>query len=149
MGVFVDDRAQRQRDMFTGGWRTPVRSEKEVTSLHIPLVTALRVCLRPEVVMFHVPNGELRDPRAARKLKAMGTLAGVADLVFVWPPGRILFLELKLPKLKPTPTQLEFAQRALAAGAEYRIAYSVAEALDLVAERGLLKSTVHIGPSRA
>jgi hypothetical protein len=60
-----------------------------------------------------------------------------------------LFLELKLPKLKPTPTQLEFAQRALAAGAEYRIAYSVAEALDLVAERGMLKSTVHIGPSRA
>jgi hypothetical protein len=137
---------EKQRDMFTRRWRTPsaMPSAKEVTALHIPLVGALRLMLRPEVVFFHTPNGELRDPRTARKLRAMGTLPGVADLTFLSPPGRVLFLELKLPGGRPTVSQLEFAQRVQVAGAEYVIVHSIAGALELLAERGLLKSGVRI-----
>jgi hypothetical protein len=136
---------QYQRDLLTGRWRMLAKSGKEVTSLHIPLVMALRLCLRPEVVMFHCPNGELRDPQTARKLKAMGTMPGVADLTFLWPPSRMLFLELKLPSIKPTPAQLDFARRVEAAGAQYCIARSVSEALELLRERGMIRPGIKVG----
>ena len=34
----------------------------------------------PDVVIFAIPNGGSRNPIEAAKLKATGTLAGVADL---------------------------------------------------------------------
>ena len=72
-----------QKDLLTRRWRKVVVPQKEVT-LHIQLVAMLRWCLRPDVIMRHVPNGEHRDPRTAAKLKAMGVLAGSADLEFHW-----------------------------------------------------------------
>ena len=64
----------QQKNLLTGRWRKLVEPQKEVDVLHIPLVSTLRWCLRPDVVWRHVPNGEHRDPRTAAKLKAMGVL---------------------------------------------------------------------------
>ena len=44
----------------------------------------LRWCVRPDVIFRHYPAGEHRDPRTAAKLKAMGVLAGSADLEFFY-----------------------------------------------------------------
>src|SRR5262245_4511119 len=97
--------AQAQRHLFTNRWRRLEPRQLEA-SFHIQLVAILRLALRPDVMMRHVPNGEHRDPRTAAKLKAMGTLPGCADLEFHWAAahGRrhVLHLELKRPGRKQT-----------------------------------------------
>jgi hypothetical protein len=144
-----------QRDLFTRRWRKLAEPAKEVTSLHIPLVAMLRWCVRPDVIWRHVPNGEHRDPRTAAKLKAMGILPGSADLEFFWQRYwqdqeglyselRVLFLELKLPRRKPSEAQDAFALAAKMLGAEYHVATSIDEAINLLGERGLIKSNVEV-----
>jgi hypothetical protein len=53
----------------------------------------------------HVPNGERRDRATAGRLKAMGTMPGVADLL-VWTQGGGHFaIELKAGAGKLSPAQ--------------------------------------------
>ena len=40
----------QQKNLLTGRWRKLVEPQKEVTSLHIPLVSMLRWCVRPDVI---------------------------------------------------------------------------------------------------
>lgn len=47
-------------------------------------------------LLYHVPNGEKRDPITANLLKAKGVVAGVPDLVFHY-RARTYFFELKKP----------------------------------------------------
>lgn len=44
--------------------------------------------------LFHVPNGGNRDPREAAKFKAMGVVAGVSDLIFLY-NSRVYIFEFK------------------------------------------------------
>lgn len=140
-----------QKDLFTKRWRQ-VRKPRalEENHLQIPLVSLLRLSVRPGVLWRHVPNGGARDKSTGAKLKAMGTLAGSADLEFFWkhywedPFGgshshmRGLFMELKLPGRRSSPNQELFAQRITETGGEYHIVTSIRQALDILAERGLL-----------
>lgn len=57
--------------------------------------------------LIHVPNGEKRDKITANKLKAMGVVAGVNDLIFVF-RGRVHWIEMKKPTGKPSPKQKQF-----------------------------------------
>lgn len=41
--------------------------------------------------LFHVPNGGTRDPREAAKFKAMGVVAGVSDLIFLYNSRAYIF----------------------------------------------------------
>ena len=60
---------------------TPSRKTEE-QALHMNCVQWFRKTY-PDVLAFHVPNGEKRDRRTAEKLKRMGVLPGVYDwLVF-------------------------------------------------------------------
>lgn len=86
---------------------------KEVT-FHISAASFLRVALPPEVIFFHVPNGEVRDKATAGKLKAMGVLAGVFDLGFIWPNGQASWLELKVGDNDLSDDQIKFQDRARA-----------------------------------
>ena len=140
----------KQRDLFTRRWRGGnVTPQKEV-AMQIQLVSLLRWCLRPDVTMRHVPNGELRDKRTAAKLKAMGVLAGSADLEFFWKEEimlhnmrhhvfRALFLELKVPGNQLTSEQAAFGTAMKLAGAEYFWTVSIDRAIELLKERGLLR----------
>src|SRR5262245_22497620 len=117
--------AAKQRDLFSRRWRNAVIQEHSERSFQIQLVSILRWCIRADVTWRHVPNVENRDLRTAQKLKAMGTLAGSADLEFFYRSAetpsadaagqrcddaqpstandlrlRILFLELKTDKGK-------------------------------------------------
>lgn len=139
----------RQKDLFTRRWRKLAEpKQKEATALHIPLVAMLRWCIRPDVIWRHVPNGEHRDPRTAAKLKAMGVLAGSADLEFFYHGPRVLFLELKLPGRKCSEAQDGFALATKLLGAEYHVATSIDQAITIVGERGLIRANVEVGGRR-
>src|SRR6516164_8341869 len=133
---------EQQRHLFTGRWRTVSVSTPKEHELQIQFVTLMKWALRPNVIMFHVPNGEVRDKRAAAKLRAMGVLPGVSDLVFMWrdeedqracPCGfRILFLELKRGGGKLTTEQAAFGLQGRTMGADFEVASSIDEALAAV-----------------
>jgi hypothetical protein len=163
-------KSAQQRDLFTRRWRqSAVAPDKEV-AMQIQLVSMLRWCLKPTVIMRHVPNGELRDKRTAAKLKAMGVLPGSADLEFFYssresgtePPDqsngesqstpvvaaphffRALFLELKLPGKTATDQQVEFGLAMRLLGAEYAVVRSIDDAIAELGTRGLIRTDVTV-----
>lgn len=132
----------QQRDMFTKRWRQVPAWKPSELQIQISLVAQLRLICRRDVVYFHVPNGELRDKRTAAKLKAMGELPGVADLVFVWCDGGVLknlYLELKARKRTMTPEQVVFCDRVIDAGADYHCVDNIDDALEILRAHGLLQ----------
>lgn len=64
-----------------------------------------------EIIHFHVPNGGTRDKREGARLKAMGTLAGVHDLIILLDEGRTIFVELKTGGGKQSPAQKAFDEK--------------------------------------
>ncbi len=58
-------------------------------------------------LLFHVPNGEKRDPITANKLKAMGVVAGIPDMIFLY-RKRAYFFEFKADiRDKPSKAQVK------------------------------------------
>jgi VRR-NUC domain len=49
----------------------------------------------PDVLIFAVPNGGLRSPSEAARMKWTGTVAGIPDLVIIRPGGAAHFIEMK------------------------------------------------------
>ena len=133
-----------QRDLFTKRYRRVAAPEPSELQLQISLIKHCRWRLRDDVLFLHVPNGEPRDKRTGAKLKAMGVLPGVADLLFIWNVDilgtRVLFLELKRKSGRSTPAQCEFATRANRAGAFYRTAYSIDDALAVLDSFSLFRT---------
>lgn len=140
-----------QKYLFTNRWRQ-VRppATSEFAALHMPLVSILKRVLRPDVLMRHYPAGERRDQRTGAKLKAMATMAGCADLEFIWRDGdgilRILFIELKLPGRKLSPTQEAFRDQVTRLG-PYCVATTIDEALAALKQNDLLRPKVAIRPA--
>jgi hypothetical protein len=88
--------------------------------LHAAAVRYLRtVC--PDCIVFHPANGEKRAPETARKLKAMGVLPGVFDLVLLAPGPRCFFLEAKSEDGELEPEQESFRDWLLLAGFQYGV----------------------------
>lgn len=148
----------QQRNLFTRRWQTVRAPDPSELQLQISLVEWCRWKLRPDVLMWHTPNGEERDKRTAAKLKAMGVLPGVADLVFMWgfqdrapapADGRddhkivpaILFLELKASGRKQSVEQSAFGLAALTMGAGYHVVDDVDEATRIIESYGLTRKT--------
>lgn len=78
----------------------------------------------PQGVTFHVPNGGLRGKREGQRLKLLGVLAGVNDLVVVRPNARVGWIEVKDKGKKTSDVQDKFHARILALG---HISYVVDE----------------------
>jgi hypothetical protein len=131
----------QQKDLLTQRWRKVRAPAPLEHQLQIALIQHLQYRARPGVIYFHVPNGELRDKRAAAKLKAMGVLPGVADLVFVWDDDglRNLYLELKAKGRRQTLEQITFAEVIQVTGASYRVAATLDDALAILKSFNLLK----------
>ena len=49
----------------------------------------------PDLICFHPPNGGLRGKAEAARLKWIGTLAGIPDLVVLGRDGRTCLIEVK------------------------------------------------------
>jgi hypothetical protein len=140
-------------------FKFPAPKPREDVDLHIPLVAILRWAIKPTILWRHVPNGEARDKRTAAKLKAMGTLAGSADLEFHWlepysnignrplvKPGerRILHLELKVGSRKPSVSQVGYALAVQLLGDEYHVVRTIDEAVEVLGKAGLIRPGVEV-----
>jgi hypothetical protein len=142
----------QQRDLLTRRWRNVVAQRQKESTFQITLVALLRWALRPDVLMRHTPNGEHRDRRIGAKLRAMGVLAGVADLQFDFAEidelGRkcrcVLHLELKRFGGRQTAEQAAFQLAVKLLGDEYHVVHSVDEAIAILGERGLLRRDVEV-----
>jgi hypothetical protein len=82
----------------------------------------------PGVFWCHVPNGGYRRPVEAAILQALGTVAGVPDIILIH-AGKVFALELKAHGRKPTPAQLATMQAMRSAGATVAVAHGVDEAV--------------------
>jgi hypothetical protein len=131
--------ADYQKDFFTGRWRTVRAPNPLEQQIQISLMQRLKwQCRRDDVVYYHTPNGELRDKRAAAKLKAMGTLPGVADLTFIYPGPQVLYLELKAKGNTLTREQETFGERVKAIGCRFEVADTIDDAVLILRNAGIL-----------
>lgn len=84
-------------------------------------------------LIFHVPNGEARDPRTGAALKAMGVRRGVPDVIV--PTARIA-IEMKAPgkRSRVTAEQAEFASNLRAHGWRVEVADDWTDAARMIGE---------------
>jgi hypothetical protein len=99
---------------------------------------------------FAVPNGGSRHPAEGAKLKRMGVLAGVPDLIVPIPAGRFhgLGLELKAQGGRLQPSQREYLAKLRWLGWQTAVAFGADEAFAAITR--YLADTghpVHIGYS--
>lgn len=88
-------------------------------ALQVAVIQYLRVTLSPSVLFWHTPNGGKRNAREAGRLKAMGVLPGVPDIILTWNSfGRpfIMGIELKSKDGRHTDNQKDIAQKLNAMG---------------------------------
>lgn len=81
---------------------------------------------------FSIPNGGMRNIGVARKLKAEGVKAGVADL-FIMQGNQLhngLFIEVKTPTGRQQETQKNFEKNAFANHYCYEIVRSLDELIE-------------------
>lgn len=89
----------------------------------------------PQYIIYATPNGGTRNPAEAKRLKAEGVLAGVADLTILLPQGKSLYIEMKIKGNKQTEHQKDFQQKAEALGHTYAVCYSFEEFKRIVEEQ--------------
>ena len=86
----------------------------------------------PHLIIYAVPNGGSRNVREAQRLKAERVLAGVADLVIMFPQGKSLYIEMKVKGNKQTDNQKEFQKIAETLGHTYAVCYSFDEFKEII-----------------
>jgi hypothetical protein len=65
---------------------------------------------RHNSILVHIANERMTTPQHANKLKAMGVIAGVPDLLLTW-DGGYQWIEVKTPTGVLSPKQKDFARR--------------------------------------
>lgn len=86
------------------------------------------------MLLFHIPNGGLRNIKTAARLKSEGVVAGVADLFLAIPASGYHghFIEMKNRRGKQSEAQKKFGNEVQKQGYLYSICYSWKEAADLI-----------------
>lgn len=106
-------------------------SESKKTSEHEEQKRLLEVCKLHEKkypgldLIFSIPNGQIRHPAVAARLKEEGVKAGVPDLFIPVPRGNAhgLFIEMKARKGRLSPPQCEMLEALARQGYACIIAY--------------------------
>jgi hypothetical protein len=80
----------------------------------------------PQLIAFHVPNGGYRTPAEAARMKWVGVLAGVPDIIVLGLDGRCWLIEVKGPGGSLSPDQRAIRDRCTV----LRIPYCVAKSID-------------------
>ena len=80
-------------------------------------------------LLFHVPNGGSRNKIEAKKLKDMGVVPGVGDLILLISKHGFgaLCIEMKTPSREQSPSQEEWEKEVTAAGNMYVLCRSFDE----------------------
>jgi hypothetical protein len=84
-----------------------------------------RVGCKPRCIIFSVPN-ESNSKRETMQKMAIGMMPGVSDLILVL-PGRVLFVEIKTPEGRQSPTQKDFQSTVSDLQFEYLLIRSLEE----------------------
>lgn len=87
-------------------------------------------------LLFAVPNGERRDISTGLKLKEEGVVAGVSDLVLLYPGAFYpsLCIEMKTPKGKQQESQKLWQKKVETAGNKYVICRSLDDFINAIQE---------------
>lgn len=101
------------------------------------IVNAVRLAY-PKSFLFAVPNGGFRNKYTAIVLKMTGTVAGVADLIFLH-NDKLIFVEVKTPKGVLSKTQKAFRLKITDMGYSYWIVRSAHEMLERIKEYNYAK----------
>jgi len=117
------------------------RRRNPETALQCTVVQHLLLRGVKGLVFFHVPNGGFRNKSEAALLKAMGTRAGVSDLILVH-GGKFFALELKAQGGRASEEQLAFIADIDREGAYTALATGVDAALATLEAWGLIKPSV-------
>lgn len=83
-----------------------------------------------DFIFWHTPNGGSRNKAEAGKLKLMGSLPGVPDIIIIYHDG-ILFLELKDLKGKLSTGQKDFEAASKRYNHPHHVVYAV-DPMDLI-----------------
>ena len=120
--------------------RKPPRLGPQPSELqtHIAIAGHLRHRPAAGLFWFHPPNGELRDKATAAKLKAMGTRAGVPDIVLLH-RGRVYGLEIKRHDGRVSTEQHDVRREIEQAGGFWAVAHGVDQGLAILTAWGLLR----------
>jgi len=110
--------------------------------IHRSILAWMRVALPKDACSepWHTPNGGQRNAIAGKKLKDMGTLAGMPDLAFLYKKGditRLFFIEVKAPDEPLSGPQVKTVCMLEQYGAYVAVARSVDEARDIVRRWGI------------
>ncbi|HZV21586.1 MAG TPA: VRR-NUC domain-containing protein [Hyphomicrobiales bacterium] len=93
-----------------------------------------------EAVLFAIPNGGLRDPATARRLKLEGVQAGVCDIFASHARTGSFWLEVKRPSRgRLSEAQKAFIPRMIAAGQQVFVMDDLGAILRLLEERQILR----------
>jgi hypothetical protein len=90
----------------------------------------------PDKLLYHVPNGEARERRTGSKLKRMGVVRGIPDVILAMPNKcyHSLYIEFKSCEGKQSKEQMEFQKQAEKAGSRYVICQSAYDAIREIEE---------------
>jgi hypothetical protein len=80
----------------------------------------------PSLIAFHVPNGGYRTKAEAARMKWIGVLAGIPDIVVLGLDGRCWLIEVKAPGGSLSPDQCVIRDRCVA----MRVPFVVAKSID-------------------
>jgi hypothetical protein len=81
--------------------------------------------------IFAINNNSINGIKGAMN-KAMGVIAGVADMCFLKPNGKTCWIEWKTEIGKQSPQQITFQKLCLSLGHEYHIVRSEQEFLKII-----------------
>ena len=101
------------------------------------VVEWLRIA-RPGCLWFHAPARTDFAPRLRNGLARLGIGAGVPDLVFLLPGGRVACVVLRDGARQPSRAERAFAVRCRDLGVPYHSAQSVAEVAGHLKTWGLM-----------
>lgn len=79
----------------------------------------------PNILIFHIPNGERRDARTGSKLKKMGVKPGIPDLFI---PEMGIWIEMKSEKGRLTLEQLAMYEYLERVGYKVLVGYGFEDA---------------------
>src|SRR5262245_13260745 len=142
----------QQKDIFSNRWHNVVMRPQRESQMQIELVDILKWAIKPTVLWFHIPSGELRDKSVGQKLKAMGAIPGQPDLQFHWIEldglhrkiRRVLHLELKVGNRPRSEAQVAFALTTRLLGDNYFVVRSVDAAIVILGNLGLIRPDVEV-----
>jgi len=107
------------------------RAVKKISehSLQVTLLQFLSLHARKNVFWFAIPNAGKRGWHVARRMKAEGLTAGVADICIMMPGGSVLWLELKAKNGRQSLAQRTFQAICDGLGHPYLLIHDLDEAI--------------------